>query len=518
MGTALAALVGVACATPGNGEEGDTAAGSGSAEDGPTGGGDGSTSTDPPGTGPMGECAAPLGETVLPCEGDAPYDFDGDSLGGWAQCGAGLVHRVEPGACALPPGSCNEGTEDSGDSGGSGSSSDGGALGCASDADCTDAPHGRCNYGFFECECQYGCESDADCAADQACYCQGSYSACIPADCHSDADCEAGQACRLDNSDPSCGPSAGRLTCTTLADSCGNGAGCETGEICIKLDEDACGFRCADDPFGCADAGRPFVVDGTARVAPCVEGESWHAPTPVDRDAIAALPGKVRRTIAQTWTSSALAEHASIASFSRFILDLLAVAAPPALVRDAHRALADEVEHAAVGLAIASAYAGRPIDPGQLAIAHATDGRHELVGVAIAAIAEGCVGETLAAAEVAEAARWAGPELAPTLAKIAEDELRHAALAWRFVRWALQRADPGQRRRIEAALLAAIDDERASLRPVAPDPHAAALRRHGVLPLADRIATRTAALREVVLPCARGLLACEGWTTSPPLS
>ena len=45
----------------------------------------------------------------------------------------------------------------------------------------------------------------------------------------------------------------------------------------------------------------------------------------------------LRRRLAELWSQDALLEHASIASFSRFALQLLAVAAPPALVAGAHR-------------------------------------------------------------------------------------------------------------------------------------------------------------------------------------
>src|SRR5262245_42859146 len=89
---------------------------------------------------------------------------------GWQQCGNGFEHRPETRECLYP-------TELVGSCVGSG------GTGCQSDEDCTDRPHGFCNYdntGFDNpCACQYGCESDADCGEDEACYCAGAGSYCV---------------------------------------------------------------------------------------------------------------------------------------------------------------------------------------------------------------------------------------------------------------------------------------------------------------------------------------------------
>ena len=60
--------------------------------------------------------------------------------------------------------------------------------------------------------------------------------------------------------------------------------------------------------------------------------------------------------------------------------------------------------------------------------------------ILINVIREGCIGETVAAVEAAEALEHAvDPMVRDALARIAKDELRHADLAWQFVRWALDR-------------------------------------------------------------------------------
>jgi hypothetical protein len=54
-------------------------------------------------------------------------------------------------------------------------------------------------------------------------------------------------------------------------------------------------------------------------------------------------------------------------------------------------------------------------------------------------IAEGCFGETSAALDALEAADAAtDPVIVGTYLRIARDEQRHAELAFRFVRWALE--------------------------------------------------------------------------------
>jgi len=57
-------------------------------------------------------------------------------------------------------------------------------------------------------------------------------------------------------------------------------------------------------------------------------------------------------------------EHASIAAFARFSLQLLSLGAPAGLIDDCTRALGDETAHARLCFQLASAYAGRAIGSG----------------------------------------------------------------------------------------------------------------------------------------------------------
>lgn len=210
--------------------------------------------------------------------------------------------------------------------------------------------------------------------------------------------------------------------------------------------------------------GRPYVLDGAVTSAPEALRSDWSTTSHTPRSAADAR-------LAAAWLRDARLEHASVASFGTFALDLLALGAPRALVEGAHRAALDEIDHARRCFALASRFGGRDVGPGPLPVAGDRSRRPSLsiASVARAALAEGCVGET-AAALLAEAmltearrAERPDPEVEATLAIVAEDEARHASLAFAFIAWALDQ-DPTPVRRAIRDTLASLDDVRASLR------------------------------------------------------
>lgn len=191
---------------------------------------------------------------------------------------------------------------------------------------------------------------------------------------------------------------------------------------------------------------------------------------------LGGLTGAQRARLAESWAEAALAEHASIGSFGRFALQLLAVGAPPELLEQAHHAALDEVRHARQSFAVASAYAGEALGPGPLPLEGDLLGPTDLRSVLVATVTEGCVGETLAAMEAeACAVACVEPEVRDILAGIAADEARHAALAWAFARWALTE-DPGLADACRRALAFALGPQ--TPQPPA-DPDEQLLRRQG---------------------------------------
>ena len=241
--------------------------------------------------------------------------------------------------------------------------------------------------------------------------------------------------------------------------------------------------------------GRPFRPDGEARVAPTVGRSDWARGRPAPIDA----PRTCARAAGERWSRAAAFEHASVASFAELALDLMALGAPPELIAGAHRAALDEIDHAERSFAIASALLAEPIGPGRLEV---SGGRRavtveRLIGETLA---DGCLGETAAALVARRGAELApGGPVADALRVIADDEERHAELAFRVLAWAVASHSAGP-----AALRRAIDELRAE--PPA-DTARPPMHDFGLLGTDDERSIRASALETIVLPCARELLA-----------
>jgi hypothetical protein len=248
--------------------------------------------------------------------------------------------------------------------------------------------------------------------------------------------------------------------------------------------------------------GRPFVVEGAPRTADAQPGLGGWSEESVLLPDIHDLSADERALLAAAWAEDGLYEHASIASFGRFALELLAAAAPSDLIAEAHRAAADEVVHARLCFTLASAYADEPIEPGAFPLGGRVEVSADLAVIAARAAREGAIGETIAAVMAAEQRdRASDPGVRAALTIIAEDEARHAELAWRTVAWAVRTGGARVRAAVAEALseldrAASIGAEAASDRLMA----------HGRLGCADRRAVAARAISEVVRPAARALL------------
>lgn len=248
--------------------------------------------------------------------------------------------------------------------------------------------------------------------------------------------------------------------------------------------------------------GRPFLVDGQPRVAAVSFGTSsaWVADTP----SAVALDEGVAHALGDAWLRDAQMEHASAAAFGRFMLQLLALGAPADLVRRAALAAADEVHHAELCFTLASRYAGRSPSPAALALDGALDSR-SIPEIVAEVIAEGCVGETIAALIAARQLEGARDEaVVATLERIAEDEARHAELAWSFVRWAIDVGGDVARTAAREAFARAAAT--AFALPEEPPGDRDAWRCHGRLTKSEAEQVITSAMIGVIAPCAKALL------------
>lgn len=243
-------------------------------------------------------------------------------------------------------------------------------------------------------------------------------------------------------------------------------------------------------------SGRPLLGDAEdeARVAPVAEDGAWGQ----EVAAAPELPPGLAEHLGELWLRDARFEHASIAAFARATLELLAVGAPPNLLAGAQQAGLDEIRHAQACFGLASRYSGRPLAPGPLPALAPRE--LDLAGVAEVTFVEGCVGETIAALVAMRAARLCrDPAVQGVLAGIAEDEARHAELAWATVADALVRGGAPVARALRSAA------ERMRERSQAASPArglwpAELLAAHGRLDAAAEAAARADAWREIIDP------------------
>ena len=412
---------------------------------------------------------------------------------GIERCADGSLHRVasEPADPDVSVLVACEGTED--------------VLGCTTDADCVEGAFGVCAYdpglpandpsydpelAETSCGCRYSCSVDADCDGG----------ACLPAEvlgpnanlptcrtggCVTDADCASGE-CGFAMVDDGCGPIP-RLACRSADDACRSDADCGDQQSCAPT---AVGtWICSEKT--CVD-GRPLTIDGAARVA-APTGVGW-------ADAVEGLPRSAPGAAA--WAEVAAMEHASVASFARFVLQLQALGAPAELVSAAARAMADEVRHAAAAYGIASALGGADVGPGPLDLGGL---RLTVDPAAIAreVVVDAAINETIAAA----AAAW-GASVTPhaavarALAAVTEEEAQHAGLGWATLRWLLA-AQPELAEGVRDAFTARTA---ALLAHRSAEPH---LPEFGLPGGATRDAITAQTLRGVVGPMVAALLAGE---------
>ncbi|WP_437737224.1 ferritin-like domain-containing protein [Sorangium sp. So ce1335] len=272
------------------------------------------------------------------------------------------------------------------------------------------------------------------------------------------------------------------------------------------------GQCCYEFTATCGGSGRPFLVGERARTARAQRRAAGAWGSAAALPDVALLAPATRAALAEAWLRDALLEHASVASFSRFALEMMAVGAPAEMLDAAHEAARDEVRHAALCFGLASAYAGAALEPAPFAFGGAVEVTSDLPVLAARAVREGCVGETLAAVQASEQlAHATDAAVRSALAAIADDEARHAELAWRFVAWALQTGGDAVRRAVSAAfdeaLAAPPPPAAATGAPAATTDAPAALAAHGRPDAAVLAASRRCAIADVIAPAMRALLA-----------
>ncbi len=450
------------------------------------------------------------------CTNPKPSPFGGS---GTFACDEGYTYRADAGSCRnqLPREGKVEWPYSAGGGAGGASNPDSPppADECSSDQDCQ--PNASCelrhtnNYDcpwlgiqpppIYERVCVEGCTQDADCGDQQVCVCGPDIGRCetisAVAGCRSDADCSDAALC-IKNARPS--PfNPLQFACELPGDECQSDADCENRDFC-RINED--GRSCQGRPI----CGRPFLIQGSTRTATAEQSVHWlnstadrlGEKTATTRQG-STLDATGRQTLAAHWTQIGLMEHASVAAFARFSLQLISLGAPGDLVEASARAQLDEAKHTRLAFSLASKYRKTPIGPGRLAYSGALDDE-SWEQILVTTILEGCIGETRAALEASHsAAVCRDPEVEKVLRTIAHDEGSHAELAWKAVAWMLvERPDLKKLAQdtFSQGCLVELDDRSRPMN----------LEDHGVLSSTALRACYDEATTRVILPCAEALL------------
>jgi hypothetical protein len=343
------------------------------------------------------------------------------------------------------------------------------------------------------------CQSDSDCATGQLCECQGGGTpgSCVTAACRVDADCGANSLCAA-ALEPG---SYDAFLCTSSRDECSTDADCtapgQQFAYCssVGLDHRVCSS---------AVCGRPFLVDASPRLAEVETRSDWL--NAQIKPNISGLSPLQRAELAAHWARLGQMEHASIAAFARFNLQLLSLGAPGELVEACNRALVDETAHTQLCFALASEYGGAALGPARLDIAHWFE-ETSLEEIMKLVLREGCLGETVAALEAATAATLAtDPAVKRALSRIAQDEQAHAGLAFKFLAWALTQSSPETRAQLEREAQLALDDFEAAALARPAEQRQESLASDGVIGTEALRALHLGAVREVVEPLISAIL------------
>lgn len=227
--------------------------------------------------------------------------------------------------------------------------------------------------------------------------------------------------------------------------------------------------------------GRPYVDDRDRALAPPV---------------IVSAPSELRsdaRKAARAWRQEARFELASVASFSRVSLELMAHGAPLSLLRGVHQAALDELQHAQLCMELA-----KKLDRAQArlgAVPALAPRQQDLQQLALCTLQEAYLPESCAVAEAERAlelARW--PQAKEVLAVIIADERAHRDLALEILRWCVKRGGSP----VLEALLGAVEPEVEECGVEIGGP----LQEFGLLDDRSKlsIASKTSALRRSALP------------------
>jgi hypothetical protein len=177
-------------------------------------------------------------------------------------------------------------------------------------------------------------------------------------------------------------------------------------------------------------------------------------PTPFGRRPLEPIETHTEppRSAREHFERAAAHEAAAVRAFRQLVFDLEELDAPPSMVAQARRAARDEANHARWTLAVA-----RGFDPNaRLPPADrrcAARRRLSAFELALENATAGCVGELFGTwLQVFQARAATQPHVRATARRIARDEARHAALAFRLFDWLNRRLSAREREAVALAM------------------------------------------------------------------
>jgi hypothetical protein len=220
----------------------------------------------------------------------------------------------------------------------------------------------------------------------------------------------------------------------------------------VALTMDQCARLCApafpngDRPFACnAYRSSPGARAVIVNCATCAIGRRTQG--------FAALATDGGDEVGRYFAAAAQLEAASVVAFRTLGAELAAHGAPASLVRDAARAAEEERRHARITRALARAR-GAEVPPVVLPEVAPRD----RAALARENAVEGCVRETFGALVAHyQRERAEDPAVRVVMDVIADDETRHAALAWSVAAWLDGVLDADTRASVRAARDAAVE-------------------------------------------------------------
>jgi len=202
--------------------------------------------------------------------------------------------------------------------------------------------------------------------------------------------------------------------------------------------------------------------DGTAKTASVITsrldstgGECDWSHWPLERIQEATrLPSREwNKEIAEHYRKVGLAEHASVASFSRVVLELMENAAPAWLLDRTMVAAREEIRHAQMAFALARSWSQEPFHLTGMDGLLAGQKSGGLVELARRTVTEACAGETPAFLRVAVAKHFVQDmQTSEYLNAVLVEEKLHASLAWATLAWAVSAAQGDEQSLVRLAV------------------------------------------------------------------